>query len=114
MKYLLVAVYAFFFMVCQLDLFQAADFMVAIFFTSTVCILCALLAKQVDSLFAELFILLQAVALVVYAMMALSYAFMDSVGLLLLENINNALLITDILALLGVMLGDSWLYNRAG
>lgn len=114
MKYTLVAVYAFFFYVCSLDLFPEADLIATIFFTSTACLLCAVLAKQVDSLFAELFILLQAVALVNYAAMAVSFAFFDSALLVLLENINSALLITDIIALIGVMLGDRWLYSGAG
>jgi hypothetical protein len=114
MKYLLIAVYAVLFIVCSLDLFQAADFMVTIFFASTACILCALIATKVDSLFAELFVMLQAVALVNYAALSISYSFFDSALFLLFENINSSLLITDIITLIGVMLGDRWLYNRVG
>lgn len=114
MKYILVATYSLFFFLCALDLFPSADFVATVFFTSTVCLLCALIASKINCLFAELFVLLQAVALVNYALMSASYAFFDSALLLELNNINSALLITDIIALTGVILGDRWLFSGAG
>jgi hypothetical protein len=99
--------------VCSLDLFREADFMYTLFFVSSCSLLCALIATQIDSLFAELFVILQATAILTYFVMALSYLFYDANLMLELNNINNSLLIADIIALIGVMLGDRWLYSGA-
>jgi hypothetical protein len=114
MKLLLVASYTLLAYGSSLDMFAGADFMYAIFFSASCCILCALIARHVPSLFAELFVLLQAVALVLYALMSASYLWLDASYMVELNNINTALLIADIIALAGVMLGDRWLYSRAG
>jgi len=111
MKLLLVAAYTLLAYSSSLDLFSGADFMYTIFFSASCCILCALIARHVPSLFAELFVLLQAVALILYACMAVAYLYIDAAFMLELDNINTALLIADIIALTGVMLGDRWLYR---
>ena len=110
MKCLLVLVYAALNYACSLDPFKGADFMYTVFFSASCCILFALIAKQIDSLFAELFIIMQAIALLNYAAMGVSYAYFDSLYSLELNNLNTALLIADIIALIGVLLGDRWLY----
>jgi hypothetical protein len=113
-KLLLVLVYGALNYACSLDPFKGADFMYTVFFGASCCILFAVIAREVDSLFAELFIIFQVIALITYAAMGVSYAYFDSVLQLELTNLNTALLIADIMALTGVMLGDRWLYNRAG
>jgi len=113
-KLLLVASYTLLAYASSLDLFAGADFMYTVFFSASCCILCALIARHVYNLFAELFVLLQAVALVLYAAMAVSYLWFDAALMLELYNINTALLIADIIMLTGVLIGDRWLYNRAG
>lgn len=113
MKLALVGVYAVSTWLFSLDLFASYDFVITIFFSASACILYALIAKHIDSLFADLFIILQACTLLNYAAMAVSYSLFDLSYMLYLENINTALLITDIIALIGVMFGDRWLYSRA-
>lgn len=114
MKVALIVAYALLASVCTLDLFAHADFMVTIFFTASACILCGLIAHQIDTLFAELFVIFQATAVCIYFVMSLSYLFYDASLMIELNNINNALLIADIIALMGVALGDRWLYSGAG
>jgi uncharacterized membrane protein YeiH len=112
-KLLLILVYGALNYACSLDPFKGADFMYTVFFSASCCVLYALLAKQIDNLFAELFIIFQVIALITYALMGVSYAYFNSIFQLELTNLNTALLIADIIALTGVMLGDRWLYNRA-
>lgn len=112
MKYILVSTYAALFYLCSLNVFAGADFMLSIFFASSACILCALIASYIDDLFAEFFMLLQALALITYASVAVSYSFFDSYGFLVFEQVNSVLLIIDIVALAGVLLGDKWVYNK--
>ena len=114
MKLLLVLVYGSLNYACSLDPFKGTDFMYTVFFSASCCILFAVIANQIDNTFAEMFIVLQSAALMTYALMGISYAYFDSAFQLELTNLNTALLIADIMALTGVMLGDRWLYNRAG
>lgn len=114
MRTQLICVYALLAFVCNSDMLNNYDFMLTLFFGASCCIVFAMTAKEIDSVFAELFILLQAVALINYAAMGISYAWLDNVHMLLLNNINNSLLIADILTLFGVLLGDRRLFSERG
>jgi len=113
-KCLLVLVYAALNYACSLEPFKGADFMYTVFFSGSCCIFLAIIASEIDNLFAELFIILQAAALLVYISMGISYAYFDSIYSLELTNLNTALLIADIIALIGVLLGDRWLFIQCG
>lgn len=111
---LLVAVYMLLAWFSSLDPFASADFMYTLFFLGSCCVLCALIAREIDSLFAETFVILQSIALANYVAMALSYSKFDAAGMAHLEFTNHLLIVADIIALIGVLLGDRWLLNRTG
>ena len=56
-KCLLVLVYAALNYACSLEPFKGADFMYTVFFSGSCCILYAVIAGEIDNLFAELFII---------------------------------------------------------
>lgn len=114
MRLQLVIVYILLSFICEADLLASYDFMVTLFFSASCCVVFAMTAKEIDDIFAELFILLQGIALVNYAVMGIAYAWFDNVMMLMLNDINTALLITDIICLVGVMIGDRRLFNRVG
>ncbi len=114
MRTQLICVYVLLAFVCNSDMLASYDFMISLFFAACCCIVCAMTAKEIDSIFAELFLVFQALALVNYAAMGMSYAWFDGYFLSNLNDINTALLITDIICLIGVALGDRRCFNRLG
>lgn len=114
MRLQLITVYIFLGSVCSMDPFNQLDFMFTLFFSASCCVVYAMTAKEIDDLFAELFLVFQALALVNYAAMGMSYAWFDGYFLSNLNDINTALLITDIICLIGVALGDRRVFNWLG
>ena len=112
MRFQLIFVYIFLSFVCYSEPFKELDFMFTLFFGASCCIVYAMTAKEIDDIFAELFMIFQAVALANYAFMGLCYAFYDAAFMIELNNINTALLIADIICLIGVMLGGWRLSNK--
>ena len=111
MRAQLIFVYVLLGSVCAMEPFKQLDFMFTLFFSASCCLVYAMTAKEIDDIFAELFIIFQAVALVDYGAMAVSYSWLDAAYMSLLNDINTALLITDIICLVGVALGDRRVFN---
>lgn len=99
-------------MICSLDIFSGLDFVFTAFFTASCCISLAAIASHVESIFADFFILFQAVAVFLYLAMGTSYALFSNHLILDLSVINDTLLITDIICLLGVAIGDRRLFDK--
>lgn len=114
MRAQLIFVYVLLGSVCAMEPFKQLDFMFTLFFSASCCVVYAMTAKEIEDLFAELFLVFQALALVNYAAMGMSYAWLDGYFLSNLNDINTALLITDIICLIGVALGDRRVLNWLG
>ena len=106
MKTLLVAFYA-----CSLWAFSSGalddyDFMLRLFIAGSFCGFYAFLALQIGCAFSLFFVFLQCLALVNLIVMGAVFILFDASWIEHASNFNGVLILADVVALLGVTLGD--------